>query len=301
MLGSSLLSLAHQPTLGALASRVGPPLSLPFDGAGPHLFAALGLAAARTVPIAWLVPAFGGPRVGPSFRILVGGLLAVLCLPAVSVASGLIATSGGGAGLGPVGWALVLARELLVGASVGFCITAMFQAAESAGRLVDVARGANLAEVLSPLSDERTSPTGDLYLLVALVVFFELGGLRVLAQALDRSYEAVPVIAAPRGSVAGVVRPAAELIVACVGKLLESAVGLAAPVLVALWMADVVLGVVGRAVPQLPIAFAALPAKALLGLGVVLLGMGAVDAALVAGFSGWQSLWERALLLGRAR
>jgi flagellar biosynthesis protein FliR len=72
-------------------------------------------------------------------------------------------------------------------------------------------------------------------------------------------------------------------------------------VLVALWMTDAVLGVLGRAVPQLPIVFAALPAKALLGLGVVLLGMGTVDAALVAGYSGWQSLWERAFFLWRAR
>jgi type III secretory pathway component EscT len=272
----------------------GSSLLLPFDEAAPRLLGALGLAAARTVPIAWLVPAFGGPRLAPSFRILLGGLLAVLCLPAVSAPGGLTAAVVGGAGLGPVGWALVLARELLVGATVGFCVAAMFQAAEAAGRLADIARGANLAEVLSPLSDERSSPTGDLYLLLSLVVFFELGGLRALAGALGRSYEAVPVIVGSGGSALGAVRPVAELIVACVGKLLESAVGLAAPVLVALWMADVVLGVVGRAVPQLPIGLAALPAKALLGLGVV-------DTALVAGFSGWQSLWERALFLWRAR
>lgn len=301
MLGSSLLSLTHQPSLAPLASRVEASLLLPFDEVGPRLLGALGLAAARTVPIAWLVPAFGGPRLAPSFRILLGGLLALLCLPAVSASGGATAAGGGGALLGPVEWALVLARELLVGATVGFCVAAMFQAAEAAGRLADVARGANLAEVLSPLSEERTSPTGDLYLLVALVVFFELGGLRALATALGRSYEAVPLTVASGASALGAVRPAAALIVACVAKLLESAVGLAAPVLVALWMADVVLGVVGRAVPHLPIAFAALPAKALLGLGVVLLGMGAVDTALVAGFSGWQSLWEHALYLWRAR
>jgi flagellar biosynthesis protein FliR len=301
MVGSSLLSLALQPSFARLAFQGGAASALPFDEVGPRLVGALGLAAARTVPIAWLVPAFGGARVAPSLRILLGVLLAVLCLPAVSAASGLTPPGSAGGGLGPVGWVLVLARELLVGATVGFCVAAMFQAAEAAGRLADVARGANVAEVLSPLSDERTSPTGDLYLLVALVIFFELGGLRALAAGLGRSYEAVPVISIGTGGAGGAVRPVAELILACVGKLLESAVGLAAPVLVALWMTDAVLGVLGRAVPQLPIVFAALPAKALLGLGVVLLGMGTVDAALVAGYSGWQSLWERAFFLWRAR
>jgi len=251
---------------------------------------AVGLAAARTVPLAWLVPAFGGPRVAAPVRIGLGVLLALLCLPAVypAVAPGT---------LGPVGWALVGARELLVGATVGFCAAAMFAAAAAAGRLVDLARGATVAEILSPVSGARTSPTGELYLLVAMLVFFELGGLRVLATALGRSYEAVPIV--PGGASLAGLRPAAALVIGCVAKLLESAVGLAAPVLVAMWLADAALGVLARVAPQLPIGLAAVPAKALLGLGLVLLGLGAVDAALAAGMPGWAALWQRAFAVWR--
>ena len=45
---------------------------------------AVSLAAARTVPLAWLVPVFGGPRVAAPFRIGLGVLLATVVLLIVS-------------------------------------------------------------------------------------------------------------------------------------------------------------------------------------------------------------------------
>jgi len=267
-------------------------------GTSTAVTGAVALAAARTVPIAWLVPAFGGPRLAVPFRIGLGVLLAVLCLPAVypAVAPGALGSAGAPA-LGPVGWALVGARELLVGATVGFCAAALFSAAAAAGRLVDVARGTTVAELLSPTSAQRTSPTAELYVLLAMLVFFELGGLRLLATALGRSYEAVPVL--PAGAMFGGARAAALLVIACVAKLLESAVGLAAPVLVAMWLGDAALGALARVAPQLPLGLAAVPAKALLGLGLILLGLGAVDTALADGLPGWAALWQRAFAAWR--
>lgn len=259
---------------------------------------AVGLGAARTLPLTWLVPALGGPRVAAEIRVGLGVLLAVLCLPLVlpSLRSPALA----GTDVGPLLWILLAARELAVGLTVGLCTAAVFRAAEAAGRLVDVFRGANLAEVLAPTSDERTSPAGDLYLFIVVVLFLELGGLGFLATALGRSYQAVPIGAGidATASVAAL-RSAAGLVVQATAMLLETAVALAAPVLVASWIADVAFGVVGRAAPQIPLYFAAMPAKALLGLGVVLVGVGAVDAALTAGFPAWMGLVERAFAAWR--
>jgi len=257
---------------------------------------AVGLGAARTVPLCWAVPAVGGPRVAPEVRAGLGIVLAVLCLPALLPA---VDTSVSAAP-GPVGWTLVLARELLVGLTVGLCVGAGFRAAEAAGRLADLARGANLAEVLSPMSDERTSPTGDLYLFVAVIVFLELGGLRVFAQALGRSYEAVPV-GASSALFPGGLRAAVALVTAAVAKLMEAALGLAAPVLVAALLADATLGLVARAAPQIPIYFAAMPAKALLGLGVSLVGVGAIEAVFAGGFHAWAAMFDQAVAAWRPR
>src|SRR5262249_55512031 len=146
-----------------------------------------------------------------------------------------------------------------------------FRAAEAAGRLTDVLRGANVAEVLSPGGEERTSPLGALYLLLASVVFLELGGLPRLTEALARSYDAVPVGGALGAAVVG---RAALAVVAASAKLIESGVALAAPAVVAFWITDLTLALVARAAPQIPVTFVGLPLKGLLGVGLVLLGLG---------------------------
>ena len=72
--------------------------------------------------------------------------------------------------------------------------------------------------------------------------------------------------------------------------MIEAALGLAAPVIVALLLADVALAAVARAVPQFPVHFVGTPAKALLGVGAALVGLAALDGALVTGFRGWSAL-----------
>ena len=78
-------------------------------------------------------------------------------------------------------------------------------------------------------------------------------------------------------------------------KLLESALALAAPVLVATWLADITLGMLARAVPEVPAHFLGLPLKGLLGIGIILVGLGSLHATLARGFAGWFALWERAI------
>lgn len=257
---------------------------------------AVALGAARTVPVTWLVPALGGPRVSAQVRLGLGVLLAVLCLPVLRPALDAAEVTSPSSGWGPAGWVILAARELMVGTTVGLCAGAVFRAAEAAGRLVDASRGANGAELPAGEAAGRPSPSADLYLFLATVSFLEMGGLRLMASALVRSYQAVPIGVAPSS---GAVRSAAALVVLATGRLVESAVVLAAPVLVAMVLADVVLGILGRMAPQIPLHFAALPAKALLGLGLVLVGVGALDAAWTTGLPAWMSLVERAFLLWR--
>ena len=92
----------------------------PFDSA----LVAVGWGAARTIPVAWLVPSFGTRHVPAQVRLVLGAALAVLCLPRLmghvpSASSGL--------------WILLLAREVMVGATLGLAASLVFRAAESAG------------------------------------------------------------------------------------------------------------------------------------------------------------------------
>jgi flagellar biosynthetic protein FliR len=248
---------------------------------------AVGLGAARTVPLAWMVPAFGGPHVAAHLRVGIGLALSALCLPRLrgQVPAG-----------GPALWVLLVAREVAVGLTLGYVAASLFRAAELAGRLTDTLRGANLAEALSPLSEARTSPLGDVMSLLAVVIFLELGGLGHVAAALARSYDAVPLAASVTGGQLGRV---AHVAVVASAQLLEAAIGLAAPALVALLLADLALGAIGRVAPQVPLYFVGMPLKALLGVGAVLVSLGAVDTALTHGFAGWAALFGRAVAAWR--
>jgi len=246
------------------------------------------LGGARTVPFVWLIPVFGGPSLPARVRLALGFALSALCFPLVAgrVPSG-----------GPLLWVLLSLREAGVGLVMGFVAACMFRAVEAAGRLTDVLRGANLAEAIAPDQGSRSSPLGDLLLLLAVVIFLEMGGAGILATALARSYEAVPLGATSAGPAS--LHSAVLLVVVASAKLIEAAVGLAAPALVALLLADLVLGALGRAIPQIPLYFVGMPAKALLGVGAILAGLATLDSALSVGFRSFLGLLERAAQLGR--
>lgn len=233
-------------------------------------FGLLVVGAARTIPLVWSVPVFGGPAFPWQLRLAFGAGMAWLSWPLLA-GRGMPETVGA--------WIMLVTREILVGVVMGFACAAVFRAAEAAGGLMDVARGGMVVSIPGPGAEEGTStPVGVLLLLLACTIFCQIDGLGHVAVALARSYEAIP-IAAPL-SVAPTARGAALLAVAASGKLIESVIALAAPVLLALLLADLVLGVVGRLVPGIPVCAHALPLKALLGLAAVLVALAGIDLAI---------------------
>jgi flagellar biosynthetic protein FliR len=230
----------------------------------------------------------GVPGLPVPVRAVLGIGLAVLCYPVLAASP---------PPPGAVAWLLLAAREVLVGLVMGFVCGCLFRAAEAAGEIVDAARGGNLAAACSPATEQRTSPFGALFLLFASVVFVEIGGIGHVAVALGKSYEAIP-LAAPSNLTVGALA-AARLAIVASGRLIEAAVGLAAPALVALLLADLILGMVGRAVPRLPVYSVGMPLKALLGVGAVLAGLGGLDVALQDGFRGFLGLLSAVPGFGR--
>jgi flagellar biosynthesis protein FliR len=238
----------------------------------------LALGIARTLPLTWSIPAFGGPSLPVQLRLAIGVGLAVFSFPILD---------GSAPVDGALAFALLAAREVLVGVVMGLVVACMFRAAEVAGELTDILRGAATELSSSPAGEHRTSPLGALMLLFASVVFLEIGGVGHVVAALARSYEAFPLGPAALG---GQTRTAALLATVAAGKLIEAAVGLAAPAMVALLLTDMVFGVIGRAVPRLGIQSIGTMTKALVGLGVVLVGLGSMDLAMQRGFHGFLEL-----------
>lgn len=228
----------------------------------------LALCAARVVPVLVLAPFLGGRLVpGP---VKVGLAVAVALIVWPQALRGVELPQ-----LGTVHVVLLLGKEALVGVALGLCAALVFLAAQAAGQLVDVARGASMAESLVPQSGTRASPVADLYLQLAVVVFLALGGHRLFLAALARSYEVIPLLTFPSTASLGALALTA---IQLTGQMLLVAVGLATPVLLAAVLTDLALGLVNRVAPQLNAFVLGMPAKALVGAALVL-----VTLSLVAG------------------
>ncbi len=226
------------------------------------------LVSVRVVPVAWAIPAFGGVSLPAVIRLAIGMGLALFCLPSTGgqppIADSLV-------------WAVLVAREVLVGITLAFVCSCMFRAAEAAGHLIDVVRGGSLSAFQSPTSHEQQSPLALLMLLLTAVAFFHIGGPGHIAWALQRSYEAIP-LAWDRPMLN--TQAAASLAITASAKLIESALSLSAPILVAALLANLVFGLVGRTVPELPVASAGAPFVSVIVVAVLLLGLGGMQNGL---------------------
>ncbi|MDY0001635.1 MAG: flagellar biosynthetic protein FliR [Polyangia bacterium] len=228
------------------------------------------LVLARFAPLVFLAPFFAAQSLPPSARMGLTAALSFLVFPAALEAAGPL--PGSGAGL-----ALLLGREALVGALLGFLVAIPFRALEAGGRLIDSARGANMAEVLAAPTEVRSSPLGAFLLLLGVVLFLAVDGHLLVIQAVGGSYRTLP-LGAPIGADAP--RELTALAIHLGSRFFLVAAGLAAPVLAAVVLVDLSLGLAGRLSPQLPLYFLGLPAKALGGVALLLLALPLVVVAI---------------------
>lgn len=226
------------------------------------------LIAARLVPVFTLAPFFGGRLLPATARVGLALAFAALLLP--SVGAPVLASTTPPAGAALVG---LLVKEVAIGSILGFLVALPFYAADAAGRLADMGRGASMSEVLVPQTGGRTTPLGDLSLQLAIVLFLFLDGHLLFFRALAASYEAVSIVGAPGAAGWGSV---AQIAIASTGAMVAAAVGLAAPVLAATFLTDLGLGLLNRVSPQIQVYFVGLPVKAVLGVLAFMLALAAM-------------------------
>lgn len=244
-------------------------LGVPPDGALLVFAAAL----ARLGPLVFLAPFPGGRLVPATVKTSLALLLALLVYPQLAPQATKLAAGG----LPLV--AAILVKEALVGAALGFIVSLVFHAAAAAGWLIDSARGAQNGEVFLATTGGRTTALGGLLFTFTLVLFVSLGGHRLLVGVIARSYMLLPLAHFPSTTTLGAF---AALCIKLTAELILLAVTLAAPVLASMLLADLALGWVNRFAPQLNVFFVAMPLKALLGIAVLALALGAVATVLPA-------------------
>lgn len=166
--------------------------------------------------------------------------------------------------------AYLLAREALLGMAIGLAVMILFTGLQVTGQVVGQMSGMALADVVDPSFDLNIPIFSQLFDVILLSVFLLIGGHRQVLQALLDTFAQRPV-------------GAADLPVAfshLLGQLLSESfiIGFraAAPVMVALLMSILIMGLISRTLPQLNILAFGFSLNTVITLGVLALCLGAM-------------------------
>lgn len=187
---------------------------------------------------------------------------------------------------------MVILRELVVGIGLGFAVTLVFSAIYLAGQLIDVPMGFGMVNVVDPQSGLQVPIFAQFQYVLTALIFLSVGGHHALFQALARSFTLIPM----GGKLPGRGWPMA--ILDLFAKMFYLGVRLSLPLVMGLLLADIALGIVARAVPQINIFVVGFPAKILIGISLFIFVIPAYVALLaqVFGAQGEIGLALRSLL-----
>ncbi len=177
---------------------------------------------------------------------------------------------------GPVDWIEMTLGEFLVGLLMGLSLQIVFEGMQFAGQLSGIQLGISLASLFDPQSQADSTAMAVFFNLVTLLVFLQLNVHHWVLRALARSFEYLP---------AGGIVPTqlmSRRLVHVTGALFVLGIQIAAPVLLATMLIDLVLGFLSKASPQLPALLLGIPIKNLTGL-----------ALLIGAISLWPGILER--------
>jgi flagellar biosynthetic protein FliR len=194
----------------------------------------------------------GSPNISASLKLLLSIVLCVLIYPTVHVVP---------ADLASVTDNLILlsARELMIGVTLGFLTRLFFFTIGMTGELVSISIGLGAAQIFNPLMGNNSNTIEQFYNTLATLIFFAINGHHLLISGIAQSYELIP-LAQMKLSVG----PYAEIATFAQDMMLMG-IKMCAPILAAILVTNLAMGVLGKAVPQINVLVTSLPVTLMLG------------------------------------
>ena len=194
---------------------------------------------ARVGGLVMTAPIFGaGGAVPARVRVLLTAALTLLVVPVLW--QGPIARIDN-----PAQYFVLLGGEAIVGACLGLGILILVHGMTMVGAVISHASGLSIAETFDPVLEENTPQFSRLLFLLAVCVFFLLGGHRVAMAGLLDTFRTIPP---GSGVLPGSL---AEGFSTLAGQSFSLGIRAAAPALTALLLATLILGLIGRTLPQM--------------------------------------------------
>ena len=176
-------------------------------------------------------------------------------------------------------WPMMVFSELLIGVAFGVVTNIVFDGVQMAGQVLSVQMGYSLVNILDPQTQVESTVVATFHQTIAMLIFLRLNVHIWILRALARSFDYLPPASGHFGA-------------AFTSAALEAGAGvfsigiqIAAPVLSATLLADIALGLLGKASPQLPLMLLGPAIKSILGILI-----------LVSAIKYWPDLFEHLFL-----
>lgn len=216
------------------------------------------LVLSRVAGIFAALPVFGGRRLPLRIKVVTVLMITLVCFPTLSVALPRIPTD-------VFSLALLVFSEVMIGLTLALITQIIFAAVEFSGQIIGMQMGLTISSILDPSQGTQTQIMSVIQTLFATLLFLSLNVHHLFIRAIMDSFRVIPL---------GGWHLSGELVnflVMRTADIFIIGIRLAAPVMVALLLTTIALGIMARAFPQMNVFMISLPLN--VGLGLVILGM----------------------------
>jgi len=162
---------------------------------------------------------------------------------------------------------LLAVKEVMVGMLLGIVPRVFFAAVDFAGTIISFQMGLSVANVLDPQSELQVSIIASFKSLLATLLFVTIDGHHWFFEALATSYEKIPL-----GGFNFYSGAKMDFLLRLTSEIFVLGLQLSGPILVALLLANLFLGLMARSIPQLNVFVVGFPLT--IGMGFILLVVG---------------------------
>ena len=217
------------------------------------------IAFVRIATMVVLFPVIGSRAAPNAAKVGLSVFLTLIIFPLLPPAEIAIPT-------GIFSFAILVVKEVMVGLLLGFIGSLLFETVQLGSKLIDMQMGFAMAETIDPLTDIPVTPIAQLTSIIFTLIFLVAGGHHMIIRIVARVFEIIPI-----GAVFYREGPISLVLIRSTTELFALGFRFAAPVLVALIIVTVALGIIAKTVPQLNIFIVGLPLQ--IGLGFFMLSV----------------------------
>lgn len=164
-----------------------------------------------------------------------------------------------------VGFALMVAREVLVGLVIGLSANIAMYTLAFAGHIIDMDIGFSMVQLFDPLTNQESSAFGSFYTYLVMLVMLASNMHYFVIRALMDTFDMIPL-----GGAVFHTEGLYEAIVAFAVEYITIGFRIVLPVFGATLLLNIVLGVLAKAAPQMNMFVVGMQLKVFMGLAVLL-------------------------------